>query len=554
MEGGIFATLDPSWSRPSAYPTRGTISLDAFSQNMALYSDDDRAAITCVIEGTQPPITGEDGLRAMEVALMAYESARSSAMRIAILGLALSHPYLFADILSGRGHRISAVWDYHRDHFAHARLSLEAGIPTYVDRLLTLAPADAEALVGIGTVPRPSGLPGAGQHLAGRPDPLRRRADEHGHPCGGPDQAAFLLRGAGGRLATIQMVCSTERHHYALSVTGTGADRRWQFPDPHLAGAARRNGRPGTNTSSRQAGGGPQAQGGTYVDDMIQLYPNAEGVQAKIRSRLPNCSRGERRVADYILENSAQMIYQSVTEVGVATGTSEATVIRFCQALGYRGYHEFKVALAQDLVVPTPAQSDEVRPDDPLPTIATKLMTHNIQVLHDTMRVLDMALLERAVDAVVRARKVEFYGVGASGVTAADARYKFMRIGTMCDAPPDPNIQAMSAAMLTPQDVAVGISWSGSNKDTLHVLKTAREAGARVIVVTNFIKSPVTEVADLVLLTASRETPAQSGSLASKIAQIFVLDLLFTSVVMRNMDKARLANEKAGRAILERMV
>jgi DNA-binding MurR/RpiR family transcriptional regulator len=290
------------------------------------------------------------------------------------------------------------------------------------------------------------------------------------------------------------------------------------------------------------------------VDELIQVYTNAEGVQAKIRSRLPAASRGERRVAEYILENSAQVIYQSVTEVGAATETSEATVIRFCQSLGYRGFHEFKVALAQDLVVPTPINSEELGPEDSLATITAKLLAHNVQVLQDTMRVLSLDQLDRAVDAVVRARKVEFYGVGASGMTATDARYKFMRIGTLCDAPIDPNIQLMSASMLTPQDVAVGISWSGSNKDTLNICRTAREAGARVIVVTNFAKSPITEVADIVLLTASRETPMQSGSLASKIAQVFVLDLLFTGVVMRSYDRSRQANEKAGRAILERMV
>lgn len=290
------------------------------------------------------------------------------------------------------------------------------------------------------------------------------------------------------------------------------------------------------------------------MDEPIQVYVNTEGVQAKIRSRLPNSSRGERRVAEYILANPSQVIYQSVTEVGAATETSEATVIRFCQALGYRGYHEFKVALAQDLVVPTASLTDEVRPDDDLASITGKLLTHNIQVLQDTMRVLDLAQLERAVDAVVRARKVEFYGVGASGITAADAKYKFMRIGKLCDAPADTNLQAMSARMLTPQDVALGISWSGSNKDTLHAVRMAKEAGARVIVVTNFARSPVTEVADLVLLTASRETPMQSGSLSSKIAQIFVLDLLFTGVVMQSLEYSRQANEKAAQAVLERMV
>lgn len=290
------------------------------------------------------------------------------------------------------------------------------------------------------------------------------------------------------------------------------------------------------------------------MDEQIQIFTNTEGVQAKIRSRLPNSSRGERRVAEYILQNPAQVIYQSVTEVGVFTETSEATVIRFCQTLGYRGFHEFKVALAQDLVVPTPAQSEEVKPGDALPAMVNKLLTHNIQVLQDTMRVLDVEQLERAVDAIVRARKVEFYGVGASGITAADARYKFLRIGTLCDAPSDLNIQVMSASMLTPQDVVVGISWSGSNKDTLHVLRTAKQAGARIIVVTNFARSPVTEVADIVLLTASRETPMQSGSLASKIAQIFIIDLLFTGVVLRNWDKTQQANQKAGRAVSDRMV
>ncbi|MCG0239443.1 MAG: MurR/RpiR family transcriptional regulator [Firmicutes bacterium] len=290
------------------------------------------------------------------------------------------------------------------------------------------------------------------------------------------------------------------------------------------------------------------------MDGQIQVYLGADGVQAKIRSRLPSCSRGERRVAEYILAHPSQVIYQSVTEVAAATETSEATVIRFCQALGYRGYHEFKVALAQDLVVPTPSISEAVRPEDDLPSMSRKLLAHHVQVLQDTLRVLDMGQLERAIDAIVRARKVEFYGVGASGLTAAIAKSKFLRIGKLCDALLDSNMQAMSARMLTPQDVAVGISHSGSNKDTLHALRMAKEAGARIIVITNFARSPVTQVAEIVLLTASRETPMQSGSLASQIAQIFVLDLLFTGVVMQTFEASRLAYEKAAQAIYERMV
>lgn len=286
----------------------------------------------------------------------------------------------------------------------------------------------------------------------------------------------------------------------------------------------------------------------------LRVYVETEGVQAKIRSRLPNASKGERRVAEYMLANPSQAIYQSVTEVGAATETSEATVIRFCQALGYRGFHEFKVALAQDLVVPSHDSEEEVRHDDTLAAMAGKLLSRDIQVLQDTMRVLAMDQVERAMEALVAARKIEFFGVGASGVTAADGKYKFMRIGKLCDACLDTHLQAMSARMLTEADVAVGISYSGSNKDTLHAVRMAKEAGAKVIVLTNFARSPITEVADLVLLTASRETPVQGGSLASKIAQAFVLDLLFTGVRLRMGTAAEEANEKAAQSILERMV
>ncbi|HHV53978.1 MAG TPA: MurR/RpiR family transcriptional regulator [Firmicutes bacterium] len=274
---------------------------------------------------------------------------------------------------------------------------------------------------------------------------------------------------------------------------------------------------------------------------------------AGIRSVYPSLAPAEQKVAYYVLEHPEEVIYASVTQLAEACGVGESTIIRFCQSVGFRGYQDLKLALAmQQREAPGTIQED-IQPDDPLPLVIEKVSYANVQIIRDTARMVDAGALERAIDTLVRARRVEFYGVGASGVTALDAKYKFLRIGFVCDAYVDSHLQAMSAATLQPGDVAVGISHSGSTKDVVDSCRVAARAGATVIAITDYKRAPITEVAHITLLTACREKPLGSGTLRSKIAQIHVLDLLWTGVALRLGERALEYTRKTAEAVVDKL-
>ena len=272
-----------------------------------------------------------------------------------------------------------------------------------------------------------------------------------------------------------------------------------------------------------------------------------------LRSIYPSLSKKEKEIAKYIIENTSKVIYLSITELSDICKAGDATIIRLAQKLGYRGYQELKLALARSLVSPEIELLEDVKPEDDLITIIQKIRSRNVKAINDTTEIVDLENLSKAIDLIVNARKVEFYGVGASGITALDAKYKFLRIGILCDAFVDPHLQAMSAACLTEKDVAVGISHSGATKDTVDSLRVAKSSGAKTICITNFSRSPITEVADVVLLTSSPEAPLTSGAIRSKIAQLHVLDLLFTGVAMKIAKKAGEYTEKTAKAVLEKL-
>lgn len=275
--------------------------------------------------------------------------------------------------------------------------------------------------------------------------------------------------------------------------------------------------------------------------------------EIRVRTAYPSLTPAQRKVADYTLEHPEKVIYAPVSQLAEDCDVSVGTVVRFCQAIGFQGYQEFKLILSRDIVGQTEDIHEDINPEDNLLALATKISHANAQAVNDSFKALDLGELERAVDAIIRAKKVEFYGVGASGVAAEAAKYKFLRIGIPCDAYTDSHMQAMSAATLTAQDVAVGFSYSGSTKDVIHSLSVAKEAGATVICITNFAHSPITRLADARLLTASRETPLGSGALRSSIAQLHILDILFTAVAMRLHEQVLDFGEKTAKAVVDKL-
>jgi DNA-binding MurR/RpiR family transcriptional regulator len=181
-----------------------------------------------------------------------------------------------------------------------------------------------------------------------------------------------------------------------------------------------------------------------------------------------------------------------------------------------------------------------------------KVNASNVQAIQETTGMVDSKELNRAIELILSSQKIHFYGAGVSGITALDAKSRFMRIGLSVDALLDAHHQAMAAATLSENDLAIGFSVSGSTKDTVDALAIAKANGAKIVASTHFARSPITRTADVVLLNGGRETPLQGGSLAAKIAQLHVIDLLYTGVALRIKEKALYYREKAAKAVADK--
>ncbi|EWM14568.1 MurR/RpiR family transcriptional regulator [Kutzneria sp. 744] len=273
----------------------------------------------------------------------------------------------------------------------------------------------------------------------------------------------------------------------------------------------------------------------------------------RIRSLLPGLARAEQRVAKVVLDNPQVVAHRSITEVAEAAGTSETTVTRFCKAIGVGGYPELRIALAAD-TARTAARIDrdlgsDIAPTDDLSQVVGKVAFADARAVEETAEQLEIPTLSAVVDAVAAAGRVDVYGVGASAFVAADLQQKLHRIGRVSFAWSDTHIMLTSAAVLSDGDVAFGISHTGATADTVEALRVAREHGATTVALTNFPRSPISEVADHVLTTAARETTFRSGAMASRIAQLTVIDCLFIGVAQKHLDSARNALESTYEAV-----
>ena len=271
------------------------------------------------------------------------------------------------------------------------------------------------------------------------------------------------------------------------------------------------------------------------------------GILITIRSLLPNLAPVERRVAQAVLDDPAGVAWRNISELASSCGTSATSVVRFCRAIGLRGYPELRLALAGVVAQnsgDSVAASAEIDPDDDAETITKKIAYADAKAVTDTANHLDINVLNDAVDALAKAKRIEIYGVGASGFVALDLQMKLHRIGKLAFAWTDPHTAISSASLREKGDVAIGLSHTGTTVDTIDVLREARDNGATTIAVTNFPWSPITEVADYVLLTAARETAFRSGAMTSRIAQLTVVDCVFINLAQRDLPTTRRALER----------
>jgi DNA-binding MurR/RpiR family transcriptional regulator len=263
-------------------------------------------------------------------------------------------------------------------------------------------------------------------------------------------------------------------------------------------------------------------------------------VIVRIRSLLPSLAPAEQRVGLVITGDPVAAARMTISELAREADTSDATVIRFCRSIDVPSYPDLRIAVAtwagradaaEDGGLPL---SPDIRVDDKLADVVAKIAASDAKAVRDTGAALDLEQLGQAIDAVVTARRVDIYGVGASSLVASDLQQKLQRIGMVASAWADTHLAITSAATLRLDDVAVGVSHTGTTADTIDALVQARSSGARTIAVTNFANSPIAAVADILLCTSAHETTFRAGAMASRIAALTVVDCLFVGVAQRN--------------------
>jgi DNA-binding MurR/RpiR family transcriptional regulator len=304
--------------------------------------------------------------------------------------------------------------------------------------------------------------------------------------------------------------------------------------------------------------------GDSYSDVMPEHPQPAEGTEshspqtllARVRALAPDLAPAEQRVAAAVSHDPAGTAAMTISELAAHCHTSGTTVIRFCRAFGFPGYPELRLALAAAAQAATAGGwediGSDIGPRDTIDQIIKKITHADASAVEETSAQLSAEELSAVVDAVVRARRIDIYGVGASALVALDLQQKLHRIGYMVHAWPDPHGAVTSAALLTRGDVAIGISHTGTTTDTIESLAEARRRHATTVAVTNFPRSPIARAADHVLTTAARETTFRSGAMASRIAALTVVDCLFVAVAQRNYRKTLAALDRTYAAVKSR--
>jgi RpiR family transcriptional regulator, carbohydrate utilization regulator len=280
----------------------------------------------------------------------------------------------------------------------------------------------------------------------------------------------------------------------------------------------------------------------------------ASGVAVRIDRMSDVLTPAESRVVRLLREEPDAVREMPIATLAERSGTSQASVVRLCRKLQFKGYKDLRLALAEDSGHRQQLSRlhEDVDADDEPGRILAKVTAATVRTLEDTLRVVDAATLERAVDALRQARTINFAGSGASGSVAQDARFRFLKAGFECHALVDSSSLLTRVATLGPEDVLVVVSHSGRTRDIVAAASEARRGGVFVIGISQFGAHPLANACDVTLFTSSRETAFRSEAMASRVAQLVLLDALFVAVSMPSYDEVAPRLE-AARALTEQM-
>jgi len=246
----------------------------------------------------------------------------------------------------------------------------------------------------------------------------------------------------------------------------------------------------------------------------------------------------EKKVAEYILQHPQDVLNLTITELASLSGSTDATIVRFSKRIGFSGYREMKIGIVRD-IASTSKVNSEITNSDTCFEIFHKRINDIAIALWNTESVLEPKQLEKAAKAIMNAKRIAIFGLGNSAAIAQDSAHKFLRLGLAAQSCCDNHMQAIIASHLDRQCVAIGISHSGASKDIIEALQFSKIGSATTICITNHANSPIVENADIALFTKSEETERSILAMSSRIAQLAILDAIYTYIVL-NADQTSL--------------
>lgn len=259
-----------------------------------------------------------------------------------------------------------------------------------------------------------------------------------------------------------------------------------------------------------------------------------------ISVRLTDMAPADQQIGEFILERPEQVAKLSSAALAQETGRSQSSVVKFSQKLGFAGYQELKRAVieakAQQWRVPAGVIHGSIEKDDGYLTILQKLIGSKLQSMQQTVSVNNENDIDKALNALDKARRIHLAGVGASSLVARDFSYKMMKLGRNVLHNDDSHIQMANASTLNTEDVLVAFSQSGASIETLRIAEAAQQQGALVISVTGLKENKLAAMADINLYTVADEEKVRSSSITSRDAQLILTDLLFILLIQKQND------------------
>lgn len=266
----------------------------------------------------------------------------------------------------------------------------------------------------------------------------------------------------------------------------------------------------------------------------------------KIKKLMPLLSKSEQAVASYICAYPEKVIYLSIAALAENSGVSDPTVVRTCQKLGFTGYQNLKVTLAQNIATPLQSVREEVHIDDDITRILEKVFQSTIHAIEFTNETINPADVQQAAEMIMNAGRIMIFGLGGSGPVAADIQHKLLRLGFNVQAYTDSHLQALaSASYAGKDDVVFAVSHSGSSKGVVDNARLAKQNGAKIISLTNMGSSPLSKLADCALYTASDETKFRIVAITSRIASLTIIDAIYAYISVRSENMKSMKAERS---------